>query len=201
MTKQDETKAAARRAAREQRRAAQRQVTVRAQRRRLLVWGGGSLVVIATVAVVVALTIRGPAGPGSRIGIIPPGLNHLPDGQRYAGYNSNPPTSGPHWASPAGWGAYREPLADETLVHNLEHGGVWISYKDAKDTDLADKLAAIARRYERKVIVTPRPANDAVIALAAWGRLQTLEAFDEAPIVAFIEAYRGKTGPEAKTAP
>jgi len=196
MTKKDETKAAARRAAREQRRAAQRQVTVRAQRRRLLVWGGGSLVVIAAVAVVVALTIRGPVGPGSRIGIIPPGLNHLPDGQRYAGYNSNPPTSGPHWASPASWGVYREPLADETLVHNLEHGGVWISYKDAKDTDLADKLAAIARRY-RKVVLAPRPADDAPIALAAWGRLLKLQAFDEAQIVAFIDAYHGKTGPEA----
>lgn len=199
MTKKDETKAAARRAAREQRRAVQRQATVRAQRRRVLVWGGGTLVVIATVAVVVALTIRGPAGPSERLPTL--GATHIQQGQPYRSYNSNPPTSGPHWPSPAQWGVYSEPLPDEVLVHNLEHGGVWISYKDAKDADLAGKLSDIARRYDRKVIVAPRPANDAVIALAAWGRLLKLPAFDEAQIVAFIEAYRGKTGPEAKTAP
>ncbi len=54
----------------------------------------------------------------------------------------------------------------------------------------------MARRY-RKVVVTPRPANDAPIALAAWGRLLKLQVFDEAQIVAFIDAYHGKTGPEA----
>ncbi|MGH2625111.1 MAG: DUF3105 domain-containing protein, partial [Anaerolineales bacterium] len=83
----------------------------------------------------------------------------------------------------------------ETLVHNLEHGGVWISYRDPKDSDLAGKLQGVARRY-RKVIVTPRAANDAPIAVAAWGRLLKLQTFDEAQIVAFIEAYMGKIGPE-----
>jgi hypothetical protein len=197
MTKKDETKAAARRAVREQRRAVQRQAVARAQRRSTLLWGGGTLAVVVVVALLVVSRIRGPAGPGARISVIAPGANHLIQGQPYQGrYNSNPPTSGPHWPAPAPWGVYTQPLADETLVHNLEHGGIWISYKNAKDPDLAGRLDDVARRY-RKVVVTPRPADDAPIAVAAWGRLLKLQAFDEAQIVAFIEAYMGKTGPEA----
>jgi hypothetical protein len=46
------------------------------------------------------------------------------------------------------------------------------------------------------VIVTPRPQNDAPIAVAAWGRLLKLQRFDEARIFEFINRYRGKIGPE-----
>lgn len=193
MTKKDEAKGAARRAAREQRRAVQRRVAVRAQRRRTLIWGGGTLAVLGAVTLLVFSSIRGPAGPGERIS--PIGATHLQQGQRYGSYTSNPPTSGPHWPTPAPWGVYNEPLADETVVHNLEHGGIWVSYKNAKDSDLAGRLDDVARRY-RKVVVTPRPANDAPIAAAAWGRLLKLQTFDEAQIVAFIAAYMGKIGPE-----
>src|SRR5258708_28477682 len=44
-------------------------------------------------------------------------------------YNSNPPTSGPHWPQPANWGAYSTTQADEQMNHNLEHSGFFISYK------------------------------------------------------------------------
>src|SRR3990170_7051999 len=43
-------------------------------------------------------------------------------------YNSNPPTSGPHfetWVKP---GIYTEPQHDGELIHSLEHGYVIISY-------------------------------------------------------------------------
>ncbi|MBI3974884.1 MAG: DUF3105 domain-containing protein [Armatimonadetes bacterium] len=193
MTKKDEAKAAARRATREQRRAAQREAAARVQRRRALIWGAVGLAVVAVIVLVVASNARRPS-PGAGVRTL--GNAHIPQGQPYRSYNSNPPTSGPHWPSPATWGVYTEPLPDEVLVHNLEHGGIWISYKDAKDTDLAGKLAEIARRYRSKVIVTPRAANDAPLAVAAWGRLLKLQAFDEAQIVAFIDAYRGKIGPE-----
>ena len=57
---------------------------------------------------------------------------HLP-------YNSNPPTSGDHYAQPADWGVYQNELPDEQLVHNLEHGGIWISYKGI-DQDTKAKI-------------------------------------------------------------
>ncbi len=193
MTKKDQAKAEARRTAREQRRTVERQAATRQRRKQLFTWAAAALAIVAVIALVVAFNLRRP-GPGERIRAVGPA--HIAQGSRGSGYNSNPPTSGPHWPSPAPWGVHAEPLPDEVLVHNLEHGGVWISYKDAKDTDLADKLVEVAGRYRTKVIVTPRPKNDAPIAVAGWGRLLKLQRFDEARIVEFINAYRGKLGPE-----
>ncbi|MFQ5795188.1 MAG: DUF3105 domain-containing protein, partial [Candidatus Bipolaricaulia bacterium] len=111
------------------------------------------------------------------------GANHVPEGTRIT-YNSNPPTSGAHWPQPAQWDVYSFPLPDEQLVHNLEHGGIWISYKDI-DRETKSKLEAIARKYPQGVILTPRPENDRNIALASWGRLDKFDSFDEERIERF----------------
>lgn len=55
------------------------------------------------------------------------GRGHVPIGTEVK-YNSNPPTSGPHyeeWTKPA---VYDKPLDDRNLLHSLEHGYVIISY-------------------------------------------------------------------------
>jgi len=124
------------------------------------------------------------------------GTFHIAPGKKGQGYTSNPPTSGEHYPGTVPWGVHNQVFPDELIIHNLEHAGVWISYRDPNDSELAGKLAQIVDRYRTKVILTPRPANDAPIALAAWGHLLKLQVFDEARIVAFIEAYRGKVGPE-----
>jgi hypothetical protein len=43
-------------------------------------------------------------------------------------YNSNPPTSGPHFEQWTKWGVLDTPRDDRNLVHSLEHGYVIISY-------------------------------------------------------------------------
>lgn len=123
------------------------------------------------------------------------GNAHITPGTEHPPYNSNPPTSGPHWASPAAWGVYDQALPDEQFIHNLEHGGIWISYKDPQDQDLVGKLKDIAGQYTIKVILTPRPQNDEKIAVAAWGRLLKLDQFDRGQILDFIKTYINK-GPE-----
>lgn len=42
------------------------------------------------------------------------------------------------------------------------------------------------------VILTSRPANDTMIALASWARLLTLDNYDPATIRNFVESNRGK---------
>ncbi len=121
--------------------------------------------------------------------------DHIPVGSKRPDYNSNPPTSGPHYPNPANWGIYDKPLPDEQLVHNLEHGGVWISYRDPGDQELIGKLKELAGKYSLKVIMTPRPENDSAIAVAAWGRLLKLDTFDKAKIQEFIDAFINR-GPE-----
>lgn len=111
-------------------------------------------------------------------------------------YNSNPPTSGEHYVQPAPWGVYAETLPDQTLIHNLEHGGIWISYRDKNDKDMVKALEDLAEKYDSHLIVTYRPENDSSIVVAAWGRLLKLNEVDKRQIVNFIARYRFK-GPES----
>lgn len=117
---------------------------------------------------------------------------HIEIGATHDPYNSNPPTSGPHYAQPADWGVYQQALPDEQLVHNLEHGGIWISYKDV-DAQTKGELEAIGREYSGAVIVTPRPNDDAKICLSSWGRLEKLDSFNRDEIISFIRANKNKS--------
>lgn len=182
------------RALRDARKAAQ---TARANRRRL-----NRLLITASVIVVVAGAVAWGVWAATRPkqpepGVPSPiqGTTHINLGESHPAYNSNPPTSGWHLPAPAGWGYYSMVIPDELAVHNLEHGGIWISYRDARDTQLAEKLEALTRRFRSKVIVTLRPNNDSPIAVAAWGRLLKLDRYDEQQIVTFINVFRDH-GPE-----
>lgn len=128
--------------------------------------------------------------PGETFAIL--GQTHIAVGATHPAYNSNPPTSGSHYAQPADWGVYQKELPDEQLIHNLEHGGIWISYKDIDEKTKTD-LEAIGKRYPGSVVVTPRSGDDAKIVLASWGRLLKLESFDETKIVDFIKANKNKS--------
>ncbi len=123
------------------------------------------------------------------------GRDHIAPESTHAPYNSNPPTSGPHYVTPANWGVYRQTIADEIVLHNLEHGGIWISYRDQTDEKTIAQLEAITGQYPGNIIVTYRPSNDRPIAVAAWGRLLLLDTVDSAQIYNFANRYR-LHGPE-----
>jgi hypothetical protein len=108
----------------------------------------------------------------------------------HEGYNSTPPTSGPHLPYIAPWGIHTRPIVDELQVHNLEDGGVVIQY-NCECPDVADKLAKIVRRYDKQVVLAPYPGMKSRIALTAWTRLETMDDVDEARVERFIRAYRG----------
>lgn len=150
---------------------------------------------VVSLAAVIALIVwlggqAAPTDSSEKISI--QGAEHIPVGAAHPSYNSNPPTSGWHYSEPASWGIYNRELSDEQVVHNLEHGGIWISYKDI-DEETRLKLEKLAYRYPKSAILTPRAKNDGKISLAAWGRVLKLEAFDEGLIEQFIKKYRNKS--------
>ncbi len=55
------------------------------------------------------------------------GRGHIPLGTEQ-NYNSNPPTSGPHFEEWVKAGIYERPQDDRYLIHSLEHGYVILSY-------------------------------------------------------------------------
>lgn len=120
--------------------------------------------------------------PGEAVAIM--GRDHINVGDSHAAYNSNPPTSGSH-ASAVPWGFSSTEIPDENAIHNLEHGGIWISYKDLETSSL-DVLQNIAQKNPQSVLISPRADNDNSIAVASWGRLMKLDHVDEQVIMEFI---------------
>jgi hypothetical protein len=113
-------------------------------------------------------------------------------------YNSNPPTSGKHYDTPARPGFRENIIEDGYLIHSIEHGLIWISYHPRIDGE-ADKLRDVVSAF---TVITSREANNEDIAIAAWGRLDTfnledgtIDADDLQRINDFVLRYANK-GPE-----
>lgn len=125
--------------------------------------------------------------------------SHIKIEDQHPAYNSNPPTSGPHWADPVRPGVFDKSQPDEGVVHSLEHGMIWISYTSSIP-DMAKEVLRKITRGHAGIVLTVRDANDADIALAGWGRLDTFTvnqdgSVDEGRILDFIARYYDK-GPE-----
>lgn len=124
------------------------------------------------------------------------GAAHVKRGDIHADYNSNPPTSGPHWGDgTAGPGVHDSEVPDELLVHSLEHGAVIVSYKAGLPKDQVEKIKEAFSSVGGKKILIPRKSLDVPVALTSWGRLLKLKTIDTATIKSFIEANSDR-GPE-----
>ena len=63
--------------------------------------------------------------------------DHIAEGESESvEYNSNPPTSGPHYEEKARHGMRSNPIADGHLVANLEQGDIWISFHPRVEDDV-----------------------------------------------------------------
>src|SRR4051794_34818889 len=111
---------------------------------------------------------------------------------RHVHYDSNPPTSGPHFAIPPAPGIYDSPLPAAEFVHAEEHGHVVITYAPGTPSSQVSILKAIAKQFPGEVVLTPYPGISHGIALAAWGRLQRLDRADPDAVVRFVEALAGR---------
>jgi len=138
----------------------------------------------------------GPDGEDFSVAYEIQGRDHIADGATHPEYNSNPPSSGWHYASPAHGGFYNEPLPDERVIHNLEHGDIWIAYRPDISDVAKDALESFAGQY---VVVSPRAENNGDISLVSWGRVDTFDiendVVDEGRISDFIKRYNNR-GPE-----
>lgn len=180
----------------------------RQQQRRKMMIGAGivlGLVVLGGVAAAfvarpapsptpVAQVVQGQCGPVQTFAS--QGGDHIAPNQEHPPYNSNPPTSGWHWANPQDWNAYTTPQVQEQLVHNLEHGGIVIQYNNLSEAEVA-RLTALYRSDRYHLILAPYPGLPAEynVALTAWTHLQLCNGVNENSIKAFINTYRDK-GPE-----
>ncbi len=179
------------------------------QDRRFWFAGAGILALIVIGLIVYSVSTASPptALPNTAIpveGIAVPsmGANHIRPGEPHAAYNSMPPTSGPHYDTPAPWGKSDVPLPEETWVHNLEHGGIVALYNCLQGCpDLVNKLEALLKTGPRsrfntvKLLITPYGKIQNRLTLVAWSYYLPLDDYDDATVRGFITAHQDK-GPE-----
>lgn len=156
---------------------------------------GVVLLIVIGLGAYLLVSLQEPLGKDSSQEMPYEGATHVAEGIDVQ-YQSNPPTSGSHWPVPLKDGVYETEKPDEAIVHSMEHGRVWISYKPTIPDSVKEALEDFK---QAQVIITPRAANDTDIALAAWQRLDAFNLengqLDAKRVKDFISRYKNK-GPE-----
>lgn len=140
------------------------------------------------------------ARPGDAVGTKVDGIGgHIQQGQ--PGSYATPPSSGAHWDTKASWGIKSAQEPNERVVHNLEHGGILVTYNGLSPADasrLSDVVRALRANGFSKIVLEPYPAlGDTKVAVTAWLWSLKLPAYDEAQLVRFVRAhYQGSDAPE-----
>lgn len=129
------------------------------------------------------------------------GANQHTDGQ--VPYQDVPPVSGQHAPQPGLCGVHRAPIADETMVHNLEHGAVGLLFQPDLEQEQVRQLEKIVGDYEHSVFSMPYAGGmQSPITITAWGHTMELDEVEEDSIKQFIEEFRrGGSAPEANIDP
>ena len=122
---------------------------------------------------------------GEKIPLLP--ADHVVRGASHGEYNSNPPTSGWHWADVAGAGIKDKEVPDELILHSMEHGAAVAWYKSDLDKIEVEKIKNAFNSATGKKIMLPRSNLDVPVALTSWGYLLKLNTVDTKIIKEFIE--------------
>ena len=125
------------------------------------------------------------------------GAAHVAEGTPIT-YDTDPPTSGTHYAVAQPGGHYTREILPGYLVHTMEHGGIIIYYNatvtEAQQNELREIIQPHLGEFAT-VIATPRNDPEFPIILTAWRHWQRLRAYDANKIRDFIDVFLGQ-GPE-----
>jgi hypothetical protein len=123
-------------------------------------------------------------------------------------WNSNPPSSGPHYPIWAAFQAYTSPVPRGYYVHDLEHGAIVFLYncgsggcpevvstlQAASDSLPDDPLCAQTGGPGVRVrtVITPDPLIPTRVAAAAWGWIYLADCADLPTLEQFAKAHYGQ---------
>ncbi len=179
-----------------------RQQAQRVKTRSALIWGGVTVIIITILGFGLWKSIRPVYGQDIPV---MEDTGHVDEGQDPGPFNSDPPTSGRHYASEYKAGFYDEssPEAQATypagyLVHNLEHGYViiWYNCKVIDQTEceeLQDQIRSVldaennfkSDRFSLGII-------DVLVVLTSWAHLEKYMEFDPQSASEFISRNRNR---------
>ena len=159
-----------------------------------LIWGGIGVAVLALLSFIIYQGVKPAAGETVPVMVSDP---HIPTNSDPGQYNSDPPTSGLHYADTLQAGFYETndyPFPAGYLVHNLEHGYVIFWYNcDLLDetgcTELKSQIRSVISELGGvKLIAYPWNSIDVPLVMTTWGRLQRFQTFDAEQAKSFYRA-------------
>ncbi len=111
-------------------------------------------------------------------------------------YPSAPPLGGDHFPVWVNCGFYDQPIPDESAVHSLEHGAVWVTYRPDPGTAVQSRLQDLAAT-DGHVLVSPYPELRSPFVITAWGRQLEIDDLDDPRLDEFLAEYlRAGEAPE-----
>lgn len=117
-------------------------------------------------------------------------------------YEQTPPAGGPHDPVWENCGVYTQQLRNENVVHSLEHGTVWVTYRpDVSSSDVQTLQTALDAVKDKKTILSPYPGQPSPVVVTVWNAQLDLRSADDPRLATFIQFYGdGHTAPEAAMA-
>ncbi len=107
-----------------------------------------------------------------------------------------PPTGGDHDPIVQNCGYYAEPVRSENVVHSLEHGAVWVTYRPGLDDAQVGTLRDLAEANPY-LLVSPFDDLAADVVATAWGVQVELDSAQDERLKPFLQRYlEGEQTPE-----
>jgi len=169
---------------------------------RRLVWAAAGLVVAAVLGYALWVAVRPAAG--QEVPVMG-STDHVEEGSDPGPFNSDPPTSGRHYADTLEAGFYNEgdpatqtPFPAGYLVHNLEHGYVIFWYncdrlEGQACKDLKSQIQEVMGQVDNlKVIAFPWESIDKPVVMTSWGRMLSFDRFNSRDAREFVIRNRNK---------
>lgn len=155
-----------------------------------LAFGAGLLILLV---VVVFLARRSPEPPPGVESYEVESANHV---EGVVSYPQTPPVGGDHNPAWQNCGFYSGPIRNENAVHSMEHGAVWITYKQDLQQDQTNRIRQLALG-QTHVLASSYPNLPGSVVVSAWGRQLKLDSADDPKLEQFINYFRqGPTTPE-----
>lgn len=112
-------------------------------------------------------------------------------------YPQSPPVGGdhhPNWVACNGE-IYDEELDEERAVHGLEHGAVWITYKEGEVSQ--EDIESLEKKVKNYTFMSPYSNQSSPVVLTAWGYQLELDDANDPRVDYFIDKFRqGPQTPE-----
>ena len=104
-------------------------------------------------------------------------------------YPQSPPVGGDHNPAWQNCGFLRRRRTNETAVHSMEHGAVWVTYRPDLPAEEIDTLRALTAN-QPYLLISAFPALTSPVVLTAWGHQLAVDSVADPRLAAFIATYQ-----------